>query len=69
MNYTKSDTEVTVELNNLGFSKINVSVDGTSSIQSSSICRHEEKKRLFQDYQMQFDLLVTVLAMDSLTIL
>jgi len=37
MNNTKSDTEVTVESNNLGSSKVNVSV-GTSSIQSPSIC-------------------------------
>ena len=65
MNDTKSDTEVTVELHNLGFSKINVSVDGTSSIQRPSICRHDEKELMFQDYQMQFDLLVTVLAMDD----
>ena len=42
-----------------------MSVDGTSSIQSPSICRHDEKELMFQDYQMQFDLLVTVLAMDN----
>ena len=52
MNDTKSDSEVTVELNNLGSSKINVSVDGTSSIQSPSICRHDENELMFQNYQM-----------------